>query len=315
MEYLFIIVYFRLEDLFKVCVCMEDAALKPDPAPTALAMQQLGVERDQVVLIGDTTDDMRSAVAAGAIGIGVLTLDAYAESILARQVASIDPVLRQAGASEVIRPGLADLLDLISDDIDSNPNRIGKVSRRTAETSIQVCLKIDGTGKAKVSSGIGFLDHMLTALAKHSRFDLELECRGDLYIDDHHSAEDCAIALGEAFDQALGTRKGIARFGTALVPLDEALARVVVDISSRPHCEANLDLKRERVGDISCEMIPHVFQSFATAARLTLHVDVLRGKNDHHKAESAFKAMAVALRTAVQIDNTAGIPSTKEFLK
>lgn len=155
---------------------------------------------------------------------------------------------------------------------------------------------------------------MFTALAKHSRFDLELACKGDTWIDDHHSVEDCAIALGQAFDQALGTRTNITRFGSAFVPLDEALSRVVVDISSRGVCFANLRLTRESLGQLSTEMIPHVFESFAEAARVTLHVEVLEGKNDHHKAESAFKALALALRQAVAKDTTAGIPSTKGHL-
>ena len=165
-----------------------------------------------------------------------------------------------------------------------------------------------------MSSEIGFLDHMLTALAKHSRFDLELECKGDTWIDDHHTTEDCALTLGEAFDAALGDRAGIARFGSACVPLDEALSRAIVDISSRAHSEINLQLVRPNVGELSCEMITHFFESFASAARLTLHVDVLRGRNDHHRAEASFKALAVALRTAVKRDATAGVPSTKGVL-
>lgn len=155
---------------------------------------------------------------------------------------------------------------------------------------------------------------MLQAFAKHSRFDILLRCKGDLWIDDHHTSEDCAIALGEAFDMALGERKGIQRFGSALAPLDEALARVVVDISSRPYCEAELNLVRDSIGKMSCEMIPHVFDSFATAARITLHVNVLKGRNDHHKAECAFKAFAIAMRLACTRDQNSGIPSTKGFL-
>jgi len=186
--------------------------------------------------------------------------------------------------------------------------------RATKETCIDVRLYLDGTGKASVSTGIGFLDHMFHALAKHARFDLELNCTGDLHIDDHHTSEDCAIALGEAFDQALGARKGICRFGLGMCPLDEALSRAVVDISSRPHSVIKLELKRDMVGTISSEMLEHVLQSFATAARLTLHVEVLHGDNDHHKAESAFKATAVALRRAVALDSTAGVPSTKGML-
>ena len=155
---------------------------------------------------------------------------------------------------------------------------------------------------------------MLCALSKHSRFDITVYCNGDLHIDDHHSTEDIALALGQAFDKALGSRAGIARFGSAYCPLDEALSRAVVDISSRPHCEARLNLQREMIGTLSTEMIPHFFESFAQTARLTLHVHVLHGSNDHHKAESSFKAFAKALRTAVHFDATAGVPSTKGVL-
>lgn len=156
---------------------------------------------------------------------------------------------------------------------------------------------------------------MLGAFAKHGHFDVALSCRGDTWIDDHHTAEDCALALGEAFDRALGPRRGIRRWGSALCPLDEALSRAVIDISSRPHAEVSLGLTREKVGDLSCEMIPHVLESFASAARITLHVDVLKGRNDHHKAEASFKALGVALREAVAYDaGSAGVPSTKGVL-
>ena len=154
---------------------------------------------------------------------------------------------------------------------------------------------------------------MFGAFAKHGHFDLTLKCSGDLEIDDHHTTEDCALAVGEALDAALGDRRGIRRWGSALCPLDEALSRAVIDISSRPHSEVSLDLKREKVGDLSCEMIHHVFSSLATAARITLHVDVLRGRNDHHKAEASFKALGVALREAVTRDE-GGVPSTKGVL-
>ena len=155
---------------------------------------------------------------------------------------------------------------------------------------------------------------MLGAFAKHGRFDVVLRCKGDLWIDDHHTAEDCALALGEAFDRALGPRRGIRRWGSALCPLDEALSRAVIDISSRPHAEIDTALTRERIGDLSTEMVPHVLESFASAARITLHVDVLKGRNDHHKAEAAFKALGVALREAVAHDAGAGVPSTKGVL-
>ncbi|KAJ3274190.1 imidazoleglycerol-phosphate dehydratase [Blyttiomyces sp. JEL0837] len=155
---------------------------------------------------------------------------------------------------------------------------------------------------------------MLHALAKHARWSLVLSCKGDLHIDDHHTAEDVAIALGVAFKQALGEPRGIKRFGYAYAPLDEALSRAVVDISGRDHASIDLGLKREKIGELSCEMIPHVFESFATNAGITLHVDVLKGFNDHHRAESAFKAMAIAIRDAVSHTGSTDVPSTKGTL-
>eukprot|EP00122_Pirum_gemmata_P003264 Pgem_evm1s2952 len=152
---------------------------------------------------------------------------------------------------------------------------------------------------------------MISALSKHARFDLKVTCKGDLYIDDHHTVEDIGIALGKCFYEALGEVKGINRFGTAFCPLDEALSRAVVDISGRPYADINLELKREKIGELSCEMIPHFMESFAQEARICLHVDVLKGKNDHHKAESAFKAMAVALRFAITKSGFDDVPSTK----
>lgn len=193
-------------------------------------------------------------------------------------------------------------------------SREGRIHRKTPETEITGRLALDGTGRAKVSTGIGFLDHMLTALATHARFDLELSCRGDLEVDDHHTAEDCGLALGSALREALGDRSGIRRFGYAYAPLDEAVARAVVDISGRPFAAVELDLEREKLGELSCENIPHVLESFAMAAGLTLHVDVLRGKNDHHKAEAAFKACALALRDAVSSSGFDDVPSTKGTL-
>ncbi|EKX54893.1 hypothetical protein GUITHDRAFT_156815 [Guillardia theta CCMP2712] len=193
--------------------------------------------------------------------------------------------------------------------------RTARVSRKTKETDVEVELNLDGTGKSDISTGIGFLDHMFTAMSKHGRIDLTLKCKGDLHIDDHHTAEDCALTVGEAFDKALGDRKDIKRFGHAYCPLDEALSRAVVDISSRPSAHIELNLVREKIGELSCEMIPHVMESFATEARITLHVDNLKGKNDHHKAESAFKALGVALRQAISADSGAGVPSTKGVLQ
>ena len=158
--------------------------------------------------------------------------------------------------------------------------RVATLERRTNETQIHVSIAldthpVDAPPKIQVSTGIGFLDHMLHALAKHGGLALELQCRGDLYIDDHHTAEDCAIALGQAFKQALGEIRGVKRFGTGFAPLDESLSRAVVDLSSRPYCHTHLQLRREKIGDLSCEMIPHIFHSFATEAGITLHLSLI----------------------------------------
>ncbi|KAI1375160.1 IGPD-domain-containing protein [Hypoxylon crocopeplum] len=224
---------------------------------------------------------------------------------------------------------------------DKSGQRWAAFARDTNETKIQLALNLDGgefppeidprllasvsEGHASQSSksqtisvntGIGFLDHMLHALAKHAGWSLALACKGDLHIDDHHTAEDCCIALGYAFAKSLGSASGLARFGSAYAPLDEALSRAVVDLSNRPFSVIELGLKREKIGDLSCEMIPHCLQSFAQASRITLHVDCLRGQNDHHRAESAFKALAVAIRTATtRIPGKEGeVPSTKGTL-
>ena len=192
--------------------------------------------------------------------------------------------------------------------------RKAEISRKTKETEIKVSLDLDGKGLAEVATGIGFLDHMLSTLAKHARLDLTLSCKGDLHIDDHHTAEDCALALGAALDEALGPRVGIARFGSAYAPLDEALARAVIDLSGRPYAYVELGLKREAIGGLACENIGHVLRSLATAARATLHVECLRGENDHHRTEAAFKAVALALRQAVAQTGEVGVPSTKGVL-
>jgi imidazoleglycerol-phosphate dehydratase len=192
--------------------------------------------------------------------------------------------------------------------------REAKVARETLETRVTVALALDGSGQGQIASGIGFLDHMLNALARHARFDLELACTGDLEVDDHHTVEDCALALGQALDQALGQKRGIARFGCACAPLDEALARAVVDLSGRPCAVVDLGLEREALGQLACENLPHFFASLATTARMALHLDVLRGANDHHRAEAAFKATALALRQAVRIEGPDQVPSTKGVL-
>ncbi len=196
----------------------------------------------------------------------------------------------------------------------TSPARTAEVVRATSETEIELRLTLDGSGKADIETGIGFLDHMLISLAKHARFDLYLRCKGDLEIDDHHTAEDCALALGQALDQALGDRRGITRFAHAYAPLDEALARVVVDLSGRPSAVVELGLRRESIGDLASENVAHVFTSLAMASRTSLHVDVIRGENDHHRAEAAFKAAALALRQAVARDGSTEVPSTKGVL-
>jgi len=193
-------------------------------------------------------------------------------------------------------------------------SRTATITRRTNETSIELSLNLDGTGETKIATGIGFLDHLLTAFARHGRIDLSLACEGDLHIDDHHTAEDCAIALGEAINKALSDKVGITRFGSAYAPLDEALARTVIDLSGRPHATINLALQRDRIGELACENITHVLQSLAMSGRFTLHIDVLRGENDHHKAEAAFKSFALAFRQAIAQTDDNRVPSTKGVL-
>jgi imidazoleglycerol phosphate dehydratase HisB len=191
--------------------------------------------------------------------------------------------------------------------------RFATIDRTTSETRIGGLLRLDGSGEIRIDTGIGFLDHMLTALAFHAGWDLELECHGDLEVDDHHTAEDCALAVGEALDRALGDRSGVVRFGTGHVPLDEAMARTVIDLSGRPWPEIHLGLTREALGGLATENITHIFTSLAMAARCALHVEVLRGGNDHHRAEAAFKATALALRQATAVAGS-GVPSTKGSL-
>ena len=191
--------------------------------------------------------------------------------------------------------------------------RNSQITRATSETNVECRLALDGRGISDVKTGLGFLDHMLTALAKHSRIDLTLLATGDTNVDDHHTVEDCAVVLGRALNEALGDRTGIARFGYAYAPLDESLTRAVVDLSGRPWPEVELTLKRDLVGDVAAENLTHFLRTLAIEARMALHVDVIRGDNDHHKAESAFKAVAIALRTAVSVTGD-GVPSTKGSL-
>lgn len=186
--------------------------------------------------------------------------------------------------------------------------------RVTGETNVTLTLVLDGTGQAAIQTGLPFYDHMLGALAKHARFDLDIACVGDLHVDDHHTVEDVALTLGEALAIALGDRRGVRRFGFAHAPLDEALARAVIDLSGRPWAEVDLGLRREHLGTVACENLGHALRSLAIAARMTLHVDVLKGENDHHRAEAAFKAVALALRQAVALEGHADVPSTKGVL-
>ncbi len=194
--------------------------------------------------------------------------------------------------------------------------RRATVERNTAETQVRVSLDVDGTGVARVSTGLGFYDHMLTAFARHGRFDLDVQATGDLHIDAHHTMEDVALVVGQAFDEALAGREGIVRMGDALVPLDEALVQAVIDISGRPFAATSLEFLGERIGDVPSEMVSHVLRSFATTARITLHVRQLAGANDHHVAEATMKALGRALDAATTYDPRilGQVPSTKETL-
>lgn len=193
--------------------------------------------------------------------------------------------------------------------------RKASVKRKTKETDIAVTVELNGTGKSVVSTGIGFLDHMLDLFAKHGLFDLTVSCKGDLHVDDHHTTEDVGIALANAFVKALGGKKGIARYGTAYVPMDEALARCVVDLSGRSALVFHAEFNRKKVGDLSTEMIEHFFQSFAENLKANVHIEVLYGRNTHHKIEAIFKAFARAMRQACEMDpRVKGVLSTKGSL-
>jgi imidazoleglycerol-phosphate dehydratase len=186
----------------------------------------------------------------------------------------------------------------------------------TRETDVDVRFALDGRGKANVTTGIGFLDHMLDSLARHGLFDIDVKALGDLNVDDHHTVEDVGLALGQAFHQAIGDARGIRRMGHAIVPLDEALAMAALDISGRGFCDADIPLQGPTVGTLKAQMVAHFFVSFASEARITLHVQVMKGVNDHHKVEACFKAFAKALDWATQVDPRAGdeVPSTKGIL-
>ena len=194
--------------------------------------------------------------------------------------------------------------------------RTASIHRKTSETDVRVALDLDGTGRRRISTGVGFYDHMLDQLSRHSLIDLDIETVGDLHIDAHHTVEDTAIALGEAFSQALGNRAGISRFGHCYAPMDETLSRVALDISGRPYLVWNVRFTQPQLGGMDCELFRHIFHSFAQSAGITLHVETLYGDNNHHIAESCFKALARALRQAIAIDPRLpdAIPSTQGSL-
>lgn len=194
--------------------------------------------------------------------------------------------------------------------------RKAEIVRKTGETDITLSLDIDGKGESEISSGVGFLDHMLTLFSRHGRFDLTLKCIGDTYVDDHHSTEDIAIALGSAFKKALGDKRGIKRYGDIILPMDEALILASVDISGRSYLRFTSDFQTEKIGTFDVELLEDFFTSFSENAGITLHIRQLDGRNSHHIAEAMFKAVARAMRTAVEIDEKAKdeIPSTKGVL-
>ena len=193
--------------------------------------------------------------------------------------------------------------------------REARITRNTLETQISVRIDLDGTGESKLATGVPFFDHMLDQIARHGVFDLEIEARGDLHIDAHHTVEDVGISLGQAFAKAVGDKKGVRRYGHAYVPLDEALSRVVIDLSGRPGLVFNIDFTRARIGEFDVDLVHEFFQGFVNHALVTLHVDNLSGDNAHHQAETAFKAFGRALRMAVELDpRTSGVPSTKGTL-
>ncbi|EAQ03404.1 imidazoleglycerol-phosphate dehydratase [Pseudooceanicola batsensis HTCC2597] len=194
--------------------------------------------------------------------------------------------------------------------------RSAKISRKTAETEIDVSLSLDGTGRYEMQTGVGFFDHMLDQLARHSLIDMDVRCKGDLHIDDHHTVEDCGIAIGQALTQALGDKRGIRRYGSCLLPMDDALVRAALDLSGRPFLVWNVALPTPKIGTFDTELVREFFQALATHGGITLHVDMLHGVNAHHIAEAAFKAVAQALRMAVETDPRKGdaIPSTKGSL-
>ena len=194
--------------------------------------------------------------------------------------------------------------------------RTGKITRATKETEVTLSVNLDGTGRAEISTGIGFLDHMLDLLARHARFDISVKAKGDLHVDHHHTTEDVGIVLGQAVKQALGDMRGITRYADVHMPMDETLSRVAIDISGRPVLVFRVNFPRDKIGEFDVDLVHEFFQAFATNAGVTLHVETLYGDNSHHVAESCFKGLARALRLAVAIDPSAKdeVPSTKGSL-
>jgi imidazoleglycerol-phosphate dehydratase len=194
-------------------------------------------------------------------------------------------------------------------------SRVAKIERKTKETEISLSINLDGTGRSSIDSGVKFLDHMLELFARHGLFDLDIKCKGDLEIDDHHTVEDISICLGQAVLSALGDKAGIARYGSSLVPMDETLCRTVIDLSGRSYLVYEVTTSRAQIGNFSVELAEHFWRSFAESARCNLHIDMLRGKNTHHILEATFKATARALRQAVEKDpRILGVMSTKGVL-
>jgi imidazoleglycerol-phosphate dehydratase len=194
-------------------------------------------------------------------------------------------------------------------------SRVAEVHRKTKETAVRVKLNLDGSGVSQIDTGLPFLDHMLALFAKHGLFDLNVTCKGDLEIDDHHSVEDIALTIGQALVQALGDKKGIRRYGEAVVPMDEALCRSIIDLSGRFYLVYEADTRRQKIGNFSVELAEHFWRSLAETAKFNLHIDCLRGRNTHHILEGTFKASARALRLAVERDpRVKGVPSTKGSL-
>lgn len=192
--------------------------------------------------------------------------------------------------------------------------RTSEIARRTAETDIVLEVNLDGTGKSRVQTGCGFLDHMLTLFSAHGRFDLTVECTGDTQVDDHHSVEDIGICLGQAFQQALGEKRGITRYGSFLLPMDEALVLCAVDISGRSSLNFDLPIPSQKIGSFDTELVEEFFLAFVRSCPMSLHLRLLTGKNSHHIAEGAFKAFGRAMKQAVALDGTDQIPSTKGVL-